>query len=82
MKMTVFQLLSAVGFTQASTVMPVVRLSEALLAALTNEVEPLKESALPNLPAPAPAQVVFASEPRLPEPDWSAVVTPVPSSKP
>ncbi len=82
LKTTVFQLAKAVGLTQASIVIPVVRLSEALCAAVTRLVLPLKESALPNLPVPAPAQAVFASVPVFPLPDWSAVVAPLPSSKP
>ena len=47
---------------------------------VTQEFVPLKESALPNLPAVD--QVVFESVPVLPLPDWSAVVVPLPSSKP
>ena len=82
LKTTVFQPLTVVGLTQASIVIPVVRFSDALCAALTRLFEPLKESALPNLPLTAPAQAVFASVPVLPLPDWSAVVVPVPSSKP
>ena len=82
LKRTVFQLLSAVGFTHASSVIPVVRCSEALSATLTRLFVPLNESALPYLPRPAPAQLVFVSVPLLPVPDWSAVEVPLPSSKP
>ena len=73
---------SAVGLTQASAVIPVVRLSELELLTLTQAFVPLKESALPNLPALAPAQVVFETVPVLPFPERSAVVVPEPSSKP
>src|SRR5438445_7334888 len=40
----------AVGFTHASTVMPVVRRSEGASATVTHAVVPLNESAPPNLP--------------------------------
>ena len=62
--------------------MPVVRFSEALFDAVTMLEVPLKESALPNLPFPAPAHAVLVSEPRLPSRTgrrWStgALVEPV-----
>ena len=62
------------GRTQASSVIPVVRSSEAESGTVTNAFVPLNESALPNLPALAPAQVAFVSVPLLPLPDWSAAV--------
>ncbi len=62
--------------------MPLDRFREAELGTLTKALLPLKESALPNLPAPAPAQVAFESVPALPLPDWSAAVVPLPASKP
>ena len=72
----------AVGRTQASSVIPVVRSSEFESGTLTKAFVPLKESALPYLPAAAPAHVAFASVPLLPLPDWSVTVVPLPVSKP
>jgi hypothetical protein len=71
----------AFGLTHASSVMPVVRSRELESGTVTNELEPLNESALPNLPALAPAHVALESVPLLPFPDRSAVVEPAPSSK-
>ena len=70
---------SALGRTHASTVIPVVSRSEALSLTLTRAL-PLKDSALLNLPPVD--QTVLLSAPALPLPDWSAVVVPLPSSKP
>src|SRR5437773_3760937 len=68
------------GFTQASSVMPLVRCSEAESGTLTREFVPLKRSALPYLPAVV--QVAFEIVPVLPLPEESATVVPLPSSKP
>ncbi len=70
---------SALGRTHASSVMPVVRRNDALSLTFTRAL-PLNESALLNLPAVD--QTVLARLPPLPLPDWSAVVVPLPSSKP
>ncbi len=82
LKTTVFQLPSEVGFTQASSVIAVVRWSDAESSTETNAFVPLNERALPYLPAVAPAHVAPESVPVLPLPDWSAVVVPMPSSNP
>src|SRR4249919_3001094 len=69
-----------VGRTQPSTVIAVVRSSELESATETDELVPLNESALPNLPSVD--QVAFDSVPPLLLPDLSAVVVPLPSSNP
>jgi hypothetical protein len=66
------------GFTQASSVIAVVRRSEAESGIVTRELVPLKLSAPPYLPATA--QVVFATVPPLPLPDASTTAVPEPSS--
>ena len=70
------------GLTHASSVIPFVRSRESASATVTMELVPLNERALPNFPADAPAQVVLASVPALPFPDWSTAVVPLPASKP
>ena len=49
---------------------------------LTEAFVPLKESAFPNRPAVAPAQVAFVSVPLFPLPDASVTAVPLPVSKP
>ena len=71
----------APGRTQASSVIPVVRSSEALSATLTQSFAPSKDSAAAELAAGRSTSRP-ASVPVLPLPDWSAVVVPLPSSKP
>src|SRR5256885_2377025 len=81
LKSTVRQpLATMVGLTQASSVSPFVR--SRLLASLTvTQLElPLKESALPYLPALD--QAVLAVVPPLALPEASATVVPAPSSNP
>jgi hypothetical protein len=57
------------GLTQPSSVIALVRSSVVESATVTTAFVPLNESALPNLPALAPAQVAFAIVPVLPLPD-------------
>ena len=71
---------ASVGLTQASSVIPVVRSSEFESLTFTQALVPLKKSALPNLPLVD--QVAFESVPVLLLPERSAVVVPLPSSKP
>ena len=73
-------LADAVGLTQPSIVMPVVRSSEFESGTVTIALVPLKERALTELARVD--QVAFESVPVLLLPDWSAVVVPLPSSKP
>ena len=68
-----------VGYTHASSVMPVVRWSEAESLIVTCELVPLKTSALPYLPEVV--HVPFEIVPVFPLPDLSVTVVPVPSSK-
>ena len=68
------------GLTHASSVIPVVRCSEAASGIVTSAFVPLNCSALPNLPVVA--QVAFAIVPLLPFPDASVTVVPDPSSNP
>src|SRR5919197_24263 len=68
---------SAVAFTQASSVMPVVRSSEPDEGIVTQLEEPLNDSAEPNLPA---VHAVFDAFPSSPRPDESCTVEPRPSS--
>ena len=49
---------------------------------VTDALVPLKESAFPNRPAVAPAQVAFVSVPLLALPDASVTAVPLPVSKP
>src|SRR5262245_48259920 len=70
-------LATAVGLTQASSVMPLVSRSVAESATVTRAFVPLKLSALPNLPwVVQPAEPMV---PTLPLPEASAVVDPEPS---
>ena len=73
------QPLNAVGLTQASSVMPVVKSSEFASGIVTMLDVPLNVSALPYLPDAV--HTVFATVPLLPLPDASATVVPSPSSK-
>jgi hypothetical protein len=70
----------AVGYTQASIVIPVVRSSVAASATVTRSLTPSNESAFPK--RPADVQVDPLIEPALLLPDASPTVGPVPSSKP
>src|SRR5204862_4941674 len=70
--------LTTVGLTQASSVMPAVSRSDAASGMVTTAFEPLKSRALPNFPAVV--QVAFAIVPVLAWPDTSATVAPAPSS--
>ncbi len=77
---TVCQALSAVGLTQASSVMAAVRSSESASGTLTQSFTPSKERALPNLPVAE--RVAPEIVPVLPVPDSSTVLAPEASSKP
>src|ERR1700704_220972 len=66
----------AVGFSQASTVIPVVRSRVAESGTETQAF--VNESALLNLPPVT--HVALESVPLFPLPDWSATVVPLPSS--
>src|ERR687888_626707 len=70
----------AVGFTQASMVIPVVRSSESASGTVTQLLTPSKLSAPPNLPPVV--QVAPVTVPLLPRPEASVAVLPDPSSKP
>src|SRR5262249_31329731 len=73
-------LLTVLGSTQASIVMPVVRSREAESGMLTRALVPLKLRALPNLPAVD--QVALLNVPLLFIPERSVTVVPCPSLKP
>ena len=76
---TVRQIAScAVGFTQASRVMPLVKSSDALSAIVTQSLTPSNDRALPVLPAVV--QVGPESVPLLAEPELSASEVPEPAS--
>src|SRR5262249_29289383 len=68
------------GFTHASSVIPVVRCSEAESGIETRALVPLKESASPNLPDVVHVALVIV--PVLPFPEASATDVPDPSSNP
>ncbi len=63
-------MLTAVGLTQASSVIAVVRCSDVASGIVTSALVPLKTSALPNLPALV--HVAFVIVPVFPLPDRSA----------
>src|SRR5712692_5772764 len=67
---------AVVGYTHASSVIPLVR-SKVVESFTVTKLDPLKERALPNLPCAD--QVGPVSVPVLEFPDASAVVVPVPS---
>src|SRR5262245_28311813 len=70
----------AVGYTHASSVMPIVKSSERESLTSTAELDPLNASAFPKRPVvihDAPLIV-----PALPEPEASETIPPAPSSKP
>src|SRR6185295_20279030 len=69
---------SAVGKTQTSRVMPVVRSRAPASGTLTQLLAPLKDTAL--LKRPAPVQAAFASDALRLLPEPSAAMSPVPSS--
>ena len=71
---------TAVGRTQPSSVMPVVRSSESASATVTQSLMPSKLSAPPNLPAALRTAPLIV--PVLPRPEASAVVVALVSSKP
>src|SRR5258706_9995830 len=68
-----------VGYTHASSVMPVVSRSEVAFGIVTRALVPLNTSALPNLPDVV--QVAPLIVPVLPLPEISATVVPAPSLK-
>src|SRR6267142_4176586 len=70
---------AAVGNTHASSVMPVIRWSEAASATVTRALDPLNVKVLPYLPFVV--QVAAAIVPALPLPEASATVVPDPSLK-
>ena len=76
---TVRQVLFAVGRIQASSVIPVVRSSDALSAMVTRSLTPSKASAPPDLPALV--HVAPEIEPVLPLPELSVRLVPVAASK-
>src|SRR5438132_977591 len=69
---------SAAGLTQPSSVIPVVRSSDAASGIVTHELAPLNERAPAYLPALD--QVALETVPALPLPDQSVTVVPDPSS--
>src|SRR3954470_23645754 len=73
-------LLSPDGLTQASSVIPVVKLSDAESTMFTSALDPLNESAPPYFPALD--QVAPLIVPELPLPEESATVVPAPSLNP
>src|SRR5690348_5113529 len=79
LRMTVRQIESAEGLTQASSVMALVRFRSAVWGIVTQLLDPLKASAPPNLPPLTHAAPL--SVPTLLLPDASDTVVPVPSSK-
>ena len=68
------------GSTHASSVIPVVRCSDAASGIVTSALVPLNFSAPPYLPVVA--HVALVSVPVLPFPDASVTVVPDPSSNP
>ena len=77
--MTHSQPLIAVGYTHASSVMPLVRSSELESAAVTQLFAPLNDSALPY--RPVAVQAAPETVPVLPLPEPSTAVVPLPSLK-
>src|SRR5438093_9378728 len=77
---TVSQPLIAVGDTQASSVMPVVRSREAASATVTQLLTPPNDRALPYFPLVV--QVAPETVPLFPLPEASAATVPAPSLKP
>ena len=73
------QVLFAVGRIQASSVIPVVRSSDALSAMVTMSLTPSKASAPPDLPAPVQAAPEIV--PVVPLPELSGRLVPVAASK-
>jgi hypothetical protein len=71
---------SLAGFTQASTVIPVVSSSEVASAIVTRSLTPSKESAEPCLPAPV--QAAPEMTPALPLPEASPALVPPLSPNP
>jgi hypothetical protein len=71
---------SVEGFTQASSVMPVLKSKLAESFTVTQLLVPLNDNALPNLPAALHEAPVIA--PVFAQPETSLTVSPAPSSKP
>src|SRR6476659_7129145 len=76
--MSFHPVLTTDGFTQASSVIAVVRRTDGASGIVTSALEPLKTSALPNLPVVV--HVAFAIAPLLPCPERSVTAVPVLSS--
>src|SRR5882672_412179 len=72
--------LSAVGYSQASSVMPVVRSKSGASLIVTQLFMPLKDRAVPALPVVTQEAPVIT--PLLPLPDASLTVAPLPSLNP
>src|SRR5438094_590734 len=71
---------SVVGFTQASSVMPLVNANDALLATVTRAFVPLNDNAFPNTPPTCNAPAIVPLLP-LPEKIESAATLPAASLK-
>src|SRR5262245_21030388 len=71
---------NAVGYTQASRVIPVVKSRDAESLMVTMAATPSNCNALPNRPELVHAAPLIV--PELPLPDLSAALRPLPSSKP
>src|SRR6266581_2539437 len=74
------QLAKPVGYTHASSVMPLVKSSDAASLTTTTELDPLKANAFPKRPVLTHVAPLIA--PALRKPEESATVVPLPSSKP
>src|SRR5450432_2255125 len=74
------QLVSAVGMTQASSVMPVVKSSALESGTVTQLLVPLNDSAPPNFPVVT--RVAPLIVPTFPVPELSTTLAPLVSSKP
>jgi hypothetical protein len=72
-------LLVAVGYTHASNVIPVVTCNEAESGTVTRELKPLKDKALPYLPAVVHVAPLIV--PLFPLPETSFTIMPLPSLK-
>src|SRR3954467_15872901 len=79
LKITSLQPPRPVGFTQASSVMAVVRSRDAESLTETKALLPLKLRAFPHLPV---THVAPFTVPELPLPEMSEIVLPFPSSNP
>src|SRR5438046_1621962 len=79
--MTLRQALRLLGFTHASSVIPVVRCSAAASLTVTQSLVPLKSSA-PPMPVRPCVQVAPVIVPVLPLPETSLTIEPEPSLNP